>query len=349
MERPGRRTSGLDAEGWRYRFYLIVTALACLGETTVAVRDALHPRPGIAMPWESTFGALFCAALLVTLLMRRVPLRALDLLVTLIVSVVLVIELLESFQQAAPPRLRLYFIALFVILSVVTNLPVRAALAWVGTIMAALVTLVLTRPGPVDATLLIEMGVVVLLILHLAFFGRQVSNERLEGQQYRQLAFTDPLTGLDNRRAMYDHLEAAFRNLRRGTPFAVVLLDLDHFKAINDQYGHGTGDQVLQQVARILQGGLREDDHVARWGGEEFLLVLNDVSEEQAGRTTARLWHAVREARTGALPRFTASFGVATARPEDGVSSLLQRADVRLYEAKALGRDRWQLGAPQGA
>ncbi|SMB97003.1 GGDEF domain-containing protein [Deinococcus hopiensis] len=346
MGRQNRRKfSGLDAEAWRYRFYVSMTGMILLGEAGVALYDHLQRGPTTSHGWESTFGALFCGAILAALLSRRITLRFLDLLVTFSVSLVLVIQLIQQFQSPALPEPRLYFIGLFVILATVTNLPLRPALLWMGVIMLAYLTLILTRPAPQDFTLLVEMSVVVLLILQLGIFGRQITSERTEGLQYRTLALTDSLTGLFNRRAMYDRLQQVLEERKDGRPFAVVLLDLDHFKAINDRYGHDAGDQVLQRMAAVLKAGIREGDWVARWGGEEFLVLLRGVNAVQAEQITARFRQSVRETRLDGLPMFTASFGVTAGQPGDDVRSLLQRADALLYRAKSLGRDQWQTDA----
>ena len=165
----------------------------------------------------------------------------------------------------------------------------------------------------------------------------------------REHARTDHVTGVLNRRAIENVLAAAWqRHRRKGGALAVVMVDVDHFKRINDRFGHGAGDQVLRQVAGALQQQIRPYDHLGRWGGEEFLLVLHDAGSDSALRTCERLRDAIAQA-TAALPGgpVTASLGLALAqRGESTAADLVQRADAAMYRAKAEGRDRTCLAEP---
>ncbi|WP_323765439.1 diguanylate cyclase [Marinovum sp.] len=166
-------------------------------------------------------------------------------------------------------------------------------------------------------------------------------------------AVTDPLTGLFNRRYALPHVtRIAERANRLMRPFAVMVADLDHFKKVNDTYGHAAGDAVLAEVARRLRDNLRAVDLVARIGGEEFLVVLPDASDRTAGDTAHRLCAAMSEAPFvipgGEAPiRITISIGVMIAQPaRDGgpaPEDLLRSADAALYEAKAQGRNQVEL------
>ncbi|MBI4950599.1 MAG: diguanylate cyclase [Myxococcales bacterium] len=163
---------------------------------------------------------------------------------------------------------------------------------------------------------------------------------RASEEQLRELASRDALTGLYNRRHLHQHLEEELvRSRRSGRGFAVAMLDVDHFKRINDEHGHQTGDEVLKAFAADVLGRLRRTDSVGRWGGEEFLLVLPETARDGALHVLDELRAHVARPREG-LPRFTVSVGVA-AFPEDGAEllPLIARADARLYEAKAAGRD----------
>ncbi len=165
----------------------------------------------------------------------------------------------------------------------------------------------------------------------------------------REHARTDHLTGVLNRRAIEAALQASWqRQRRKDTGLAVVLVDVDHFKQINDRFGHAAGDQVLAQVATSLQQQIRPYDHLGRWGGEEFLLVLHDQPGDSALRTCERLREAIAQS-TLALPggKVTASLGLAVAqRGEVSAQGLVQRADAAMYRAKAEGRDRTCLAEP---
>jgi diguanylate cyclase (GGDEF)-like protein len=163
----------------------------------------------------------------------------------------------------------------------------------------------------------------------------------------------DSLTGLLNRRAMEQALRAEQRRwLRFGEHFAVLLVDLDHFKRINDSFGHAAGDAVLKAVAQTLVQVARQVDRVGRFGGEEFCLLLPHTPGEGAELVARRVRQAVAELEVvweGGSIRLTASVGVAAcAHPEEPVSRLMMRADRALYQAKAEGRDRVVLAPAPG-
>lgn len=161
-------------------------------------------------------------------------------------------------------------------------------------------------------------------------------NQILEKQ-----AATDALTGLFNRLKLGSLLDAEIaRSQRYATPLAVIMLDIDHFKRINDTRGHQVGDDVLRELAQRLVSSLRTCDAVARWGGEEFLIMLPN-SPLQAGRECAdKLRAAIADYPFAAMPRVTASFGVADLQKGDQRETLINRADQSLYRAKYNGRNR---------
>ena len=157
---------------------------------------------------------------------------------------------------------------------------------------------------------------------------------------------TDPLTGCLNRRALETFLRAEWRQAkRRGTTIAVLAIDLDHFKEINDTYGHPFGDLVLQELAAIMRETARDTDEVARLGGDEFIVVLPDTGWEGALTFAERMRRKVDEhtfVSPNASMRLTISVGVALHRGTDPMSPalLLQEADQSLYKAKSAGRNR---------
>jgi len=161
-------------------------------------------------------------------------------------------------------------------------------------------------------------------------------NQILEKQ-----AATDVLTGLFNRLKLGSLLDAEITRAHRyATPLAVILLDIDHFKQINDTRGHQVGDDVLRELAQRLGSSLRTCDAVARWGGEEFLIMLPN-SPLEAGRECAeKLRAAIADVPFAAIPQVTASFGVAELQKGDQRETLINRADQALYRAKDNGRDR---------
>lgn len=154
----------------------------------------------------------------------------------------------------------------------------------------------------------------------------------------------DSLTGLPNRRYMTGRLEEAAAQAARmpESSFAVMIADIDHFKAVNDGFGHAAGDRVLQAVARALELTLREYDLCARWGGEEFLLLFPSCGEDSAPSVAERLRRSVHEAppADSGIPAPTISIGHTLHRPGESVDATLLRADEALYKAKADGRNR---------
>ncbi|MEK8034965.1 GGDEF domain-containing protein [Ideonella sp. DXS29W] len=165
---------------------------------------------------------------------------------------------------------------------------------------------------------------------------------RLTSQWARE-ASEDPLTGLGNRRALQAWLAEHLPRVDRGETLSLVLLDLDHFKQINDRFGHGVGDEVLVKVARLLGVGCRAQDRAVRYGGEEFVLALAGTSRDGATDVAERVRQAVADhawAKVSPELRVTASLGVADASEAAEAQALLTLADKRLYAAKIAGRNR---------
>jgi diguanylate cyclase (GGDEF)-like protein len=159
----------------------------------------------------------------------------------------------------------------------------------------------------------------------------------------RELMLTDPLTGLANRRRLSDRLEEEILRFQRdGRPLCLVMADIDHFKRINDTYGHDVGDDVIRMIASSLQEEIRKVDLAARFGGEEFVVIMPDCVVDDAIKVAERVRSCV-EATKSAPVEFavTASFGVAEFRGVgDTAQALLKRADQALYVAKEGGRNR---------
>ncbi len=157
-------------------------------------------------------------------------------------------------------------------------------------------------------------------------------------------ALLDPLTGLPNRRHLDASLAGALaRQEREGLGFGVLMLDIDHFKRVNDEHGHPVGDRVIRMVGRTLSRNIRPYDVAGRWGGEEFLILLHGIMPEGLLRLSERLRSLVSRSHLpeADLPvSVTVSIGATMARPGDTASGLLARADALLYFAKQAGRDR---------
>lgn len=160
-------------------------------------------------------------------------------------------------------------------------------------------------------------------------------------EELRTMSVTDALTGIYNRRYFQERLQTELaRAQRHGAIFAVVMLDIDHFKCINDQMGHAVGDHVLQAICERLCLRLRRSDVFCRLGGEEFMVLCPDTDGVQAYELAAQLWTALRDEAIDGVGRVTASFGVASWRQGETGDELLLRADSGVYAAKMGGRDR---------
>ena len=190
--------------------------------------------------------------------------------------------------------------------------------------------------------MVVTLGPVMLLLLVYIPFHRGVERRfaalQVERARMQALAERDGLTGLYNRRAgehLLTHLV--------GTPSsadALVMFDIDRFKAINDNHGHPVGDEVLRQIARRCETLLRRDDVFARWGGEEFLLLVRGARAAGSVQLAETLRCAIAATPIDPVGTITASFGVAVFRHGDTLASWIRRADEALYAAKAAGRDR---------
>ncbi|SFC12526.1 diguanylate cyclase (GGDEF) domain-containing protein [Marinospirillum celere] len=164
-------------------------------------------------------------------------------------------------------------------------------------------------------------------------------------QEISQLAATDPLTGLHNRLQIDKILGQEFLRLDvEKTDLAIILIDLDYFKDINDYHGHLIGDQVLQEVAQLFQDHIRPQDFAGRWGGEEFIIICPQLDQAQALLLAEKLRSQLASHLFTLPVSQTASFGVAQYQPGDTRASLLQRADQALYLAKEAGRNRVSSG-----
>jgi diguanylate cyclase (GGDEF)-like protein/PAS domain S-box-containing protein len=160
-------------------------------------------------------------------------------------------------------------------------------------------------------------------------------------EELRTMSVTDALTGVYNRRYFQERLQAELLRVdRHGGIFAVVMLDIDHFKCINDQLGHAVGDHVLQAICKRLCHRLRRSDVFCRLGGEEFMVLCPDTDGDQAFALASELWAALRAEPVDGVGRVTASFGIASWRKGEGGDALLLRADSGVYAAKMGGRDR---------
>ena len=164
---------------------------------------------------------------------------------------------------------------------------------------------------------------------------------------YRQLDKVEELAIRDSMTNLYNHVfaiarlaEEIDRASRNNSPLSIIMLDIDHFKEVNDSHGHVFGDEVLKQISHTLQSNCRSVDIVARYGGEEILIILPDTTSKMAGITGNRLLNLIRKMQFDNQVSITASAGVAQYKTGETASDLIEQADSKLYDAKDAGRDQ---------
>ena len=188
--------------------------------------------------------------------------------------------------------------------------------------------------------LLVSIFSIILLYL-MAHTGEHYNSTRLTANVNSILANTDSLTMMDNRRQLEKHLnEEINRADRHNLPLAVIMFDIDHFKRINDEFGHAFGDMVLVKSARIVRNSLRSSDHFGRWGGDEFVCIATNTDEETAVLLAERLRIDLEQAPILKSSPITCSFGVTRYVNGDTPELLISRADQGLLQAKEKGRNQ---------
>ena len=200
---------------------------------------------------------------------------------------------------------------------------------------------------PALGTAVLKMGFIATAVVVSLFSFVFASRAAVQRSQLQAIAMRDPLTGAGNRRGMEAELQIAMASsIRNGLPLGLLVFDLDHFKQINDSFGHEAGDDVLVQVADLVRANTRMDDRFFRVGGEEFVLLLPGATADSLRDIAGKLRNAVEREVKVQGRAVTVSVGATPFHPADSPAGWLARADAAMYEAKRTGRNRTVVAGP---
>ncbi len=181
-----------------------------------------------------------------------------------------------------------------------------------------------------------------LSLLYPLFLGKRLIEKQEQlNAEIRNLSEIDHLTGMYNRRKITELYETEYARYKRYKyPLSIIIVDIDFFKKVNDEYGHNQGDITLQEIASVLKKEVRESDHVGRWGGEEFLIICPETDIDGAYTLAEKIRKTIEQYQFTNVEHKTASFGVTTCRETCTFESMINRADKALYKVKAEGRNK---------
>lgn len=334
-----------------------------IGATAVAVGLALAIALAGYLPMRAVLvfagGAAVCAVIFSALVRSGANLRFSD--PSLSVPMLLAAGAMTTYVVSMGPQARVELASIYLIAFMFGTLTLDARrLAWVALCYIGFYALMIAFSSSMHADTtdvpreLFRLFVFALLLGWFTVLGSYFSglraklrtaNEELTAalRNAQVHATTDALTGCSNRRQVFGQLQIETRRAGRGGAVSVGLVDMDHFKSINDVHGHAAGDEVLKAFVVAALRSLRPTDALGRWGGEEFLIVLSQTRLAAALAAAERLRRMMEQLVIPALPegrRVTVSIGVAEHRPGEPVESTLERADLALYRAKQGGRNR---------
>lgn len=244
----------------------------------------------------------------------------------------------------------LWVVTIIILLSFLFFKPKQALILSSGLIALSTLAVVFRGNNLVDGDTssvlkLIKQTIYFLICLYLihtlSLFRNIAKSAKTEAKEYEKLAYFDALTGVANRRKLTDVLakEVAYAK-RYQSPLSIIIFDIDHFKKVNDTYGHNFGDLVLKEVTNSVANTVRSSDSFGRWGGEEFLCILPNTAADFTFELAERLRLGIADSLIDDGPEITASFGIAQLNKLDNINSFISRADQALYSAKEQGRNR---------
>lgn len=348
-----------DAGVRKRRIYLVLLALGAAG-ALASLAHALAVGEAEAATLVTTLGTGAVLGLLALVTRwRRIALERVERVLVVVGTLVVLAALLYGLHLAEPGSAAhggafatlLWVPLLFVFCAIafdgVTSLRYSLAI-YLLVVALTLPHAVATRGGPLvtdGSTFALQAYLAyAVLIAALYFFSdlqQRATTMEETARTMRRLANTDALTGLANRRQAEEQLTRELRRAERyGRPFSVLMMDIDHFKALNDRFGHLAGDDVLVDVARRVERMVRAADTVARWGGEEFVLIAPETVAADAGRLAEMIRTHIDDHALADRYRISVSIGVASYRLGDTVQSIVARADAALYLAKRGGRNQ---------
>lgn len=170
---------------------------------------------------------------------------------------------------------------------------------------------------------------------------RDITEQKRMEEKLKKLSTKDNLTGFYNRRKFKEIIRIEIERVKRyNQPLSIIMFDIDHFKKVNDKYGHGAGDSVLKAIADIVRNNIRKIDYLFRWGGEEFLILSSETQLDKAHALAERIRKAIESYKFKKVGKITVSFGVTEFKERDTQDSFIKRADDAMYKAKEKGRNR---------
>lgn len=322
--------------------YFLVVAIFALSFFTFFNIFINHHYPLAAIDFSF---AVFSIYILWHLRRHRNIARASALFIGMLFTILALFFLVSKPESAAFVWVYCFIIAAFLIYG--KNIGLLLALLFCGSVFSYYYLLIGTKITELGFTNLVASTIVIVLFLcyyessRAAIFNRlQTTLSELKDSHaaLESRSVTDPLTNVYNRAKSFELLSAAINNQQRyNTPFSVIFLDIDGFKAINDERGHAAGDDILVKYALLLTENARKTDAVFRWGGEEFMILCPNTDQAKAARLAENLRSLFSHKTQNTAPLPSASYGVVEYHPGEDVTCLIKRADMAMYAAKRAG------------
>jgi diguanylate cyclase len=349
----------VDARWRKRRIYLVLLLFGGVAAAVALAQNLLDPAGSVAISLSTLVTVAACAVLAVLTTWRGIVLAQLERLLlavaTLVVCVSIAVGLylapgggsFETTVAATMLWIPLLFVFCAIAFDGMTSLRYSLAIYVLVVALTLPHAVATTRGGgstdglffPLQAYL--AYAVVIVALYFFSDLQQRAFTMEQTARAMRRLANTDALTALANRRQCEEQLSYELRRAQRyGRVFSVLMIDIDHFKELNDRFGHLAGDEVLVDLARTIERMVRASDLIARWGGEEFLLLAPETSPGDARRLAEMIRHHVHTNTLAERHRITISVGVASYRGGDSVQSVVARADSALYLAKRGGRNQ---------